>query len=583
MKWKIATFWMLVFAGILSFFCLFNPFIFSQQEEVQLFIPEWYLIKERLLIPGGFYGLVGQSLAQFYKNIDVACFINALIYCLIGILFYLLLQKITSCVYHLFIALIPVFALLKIQLNPSFVLDGAIGFLFMIFFLYLSLLFVKSKWSYLILAITSFFIYYLLGQLVVLYAVLFVFLCFLTRENNWYYSFGILALGCIFSYTGVRMALYIPLTDGVYSLRYQESQLSPESFLNYVWIRLTVLSFILFLIGFLFKKIVEKKELPTWITFLIVGAGVIGYGYYALPDLFDKQNRVLGQLAYMEKQQDWNGILQVVQKEKDPGNINLNYLNMALAKKGELADKMFTYDQKGVQSLIMSWNGTYYLSALFSDIYLMTGNLSVSESYAMEAQTLAKRGGSPRALKNLIEINCRKGDYEIVNKYLNLLRKMPGYASWAEKKKENCLTQLQMQCVHNSFGNKDKLLSLLDMETLWRVQLDESSFNQTAFEYLACSYLLAKDIDKFKTLIEGKYDIYIGKALPVHFQEALALWKLENKTEVLEDPHIGEEYMSKFDQFRKYFIHEASHSDGYFKLQSQYGDTYWFYYYCKQL
>ena len=46
MKWKIICFWLFVFAGLWFFF--FNSFgtsTFQRQEEVQLFISEWVVIR----------------------------------------------------------------------------------------------------------------------------------------------------------------------------------------------------------------------------------------------------------------------------------------------------------------------------------------------------------------------------------------------------------------------------------------------------------------------------------------------------------------------------------------------------------
>lgn len=55
---------------------------------------------------------------------------------------------------------------------------------------------------------------------------------------------------------------------------------------------------------------------------------------------------------------------------------------MSLAHKGELADRMFTFDQKGTKSLCADWNQTFYMDRLLSDVHFLVGDVSLSESFA---------------------------------------------------------------------------------------------------------------------------------------------------------------------------------------------------------
>lgn len=68
---------------------------------------------------------------------------------------------------------------------------------------------------------------------------------------------------------------------------------------------------------------------------------------------------------------------------------------MSLAHKGELADRMFTFDQKGTKSLCADWNQTFYMDRLLSDVHFLVGDVSLSESFAMDGFTQAKRKGVP--------------------------------------------------------------------------------------------------------------------------------------------------------------------------------------------
>ena len=113
----------------------------------------------------------------------------------------------------------------------------------------------------------------------------------------------------------------------------------------------------------------------------------------------------MNELSVWEQRNDWDTIIREHPEKEETDYVSLNYLNMALAQKGLLGDRLFHYDQKGPQSLLASWDRTYYMSCLLSDIHYMIGDISLSEGYAMEGLTLAKRGGSPRLLQRLVKIS----------------------------------------------------------------------------------------------------------------------------------------------------------------------------------
>ena len=59
MNWKQTLFWSFSAAAIFYYFLLFGVFVFVGQEEMQLFIPEWWYIREFLFQPGGFCAVAG--------------------------------------------------------------------------------------------------------------------------------------------------------------------------------------------------------------------------------------------------------------------------------------------------------------------------------------------------------------------------------------------------------------------------------------------------------------------------------------------------------------------------------------------
>ena len=134
MKGRTLVFWLFVFAGLWFFFCSFGTSTFQRQEEVQLFIPEWVVIRDMLSVPGGFCAVVGQAFVQYYISSLFLLWVNSAFLCVIGFLCYLLLQEIAPRGYNLLLALFPVLGLVKAHTSPFYVLDGTVGLLLLLLF-----------------------------------------------------------------------------------------------------------------------------------------------------------------------------------------------------------------------------------------------------------------------------------------------------------------------------------------------------------------------------------------------------------------------------------------------------------------
>ena len=73
-----------------------------------------------------------------------------------------------------------------------------------------------------------------------------------------------------------------------------------------------------------------------------------------------------------------------------------------------------------------------------------------------------------------------------------------------------------------------------------------------------------------------------GQSLPVHFQEAALVLATEDLS-VLDWVSIRPEIVQRYKQFQKDILKIKNGADGLPWLYRQYGDTFWFYYYCKNL
>ena len=156
----------------------------------------------------------------------------------------------------------------------------------------------------------------------------------------------------------------------------------------------------------------------------------------------------------------------------------------------------------------------------------MIGDLSLSEGYAMDALTMAKRKGSPRMLKRLVQINLINKNNAVASKYIQMLSEMAVYHQWASKYQsyinnpEKMLQDKELSHKPILDMKNDNLLCMIEMDSLWQMHLTEPVINKTALEYLGCAYLLTKKMDSFKSFISEIANIPEMNPLPIHFQEA---------------------------------------------------------------
>ena len=209
MTGRTLVFWLFVFAGLWFFFCSFGTFTFQRQEEVQLFIPEWVVIRDMLSVPGGFCAVVGQALVQYYTaSLFVLC-VNSIFLCVAGFLCYLLLLEIAPRGYNLLLALFPVLGLLKAHTSSFYVLDGTVGLILLLLFSYVFIRIRRMKVQLFYGVVSVFLVYGLTGQLAALYGLVVVCMSLLCRRRKWSGSLAVFLAGVLLAYIGMfRVGLF---------------------------------------------------------------------------------------------------------------------------------------------------------------------------------------------------------------------------------------------------------------------------------------------------------------------------------------------------------------------------------------
>ena len=225
--------------------------------------------------------------------------------------------------------------------------------------------------------------------------------------------------------------------------------------------------------------------------------------------------------------EDWDGLIKAC-KEAPWLPRTANYLNMALAWKGELSEHLLDYDQRGADGLVMTTKDRAVDVAQAHMMFTM-GNVAAAQDVAFNS-LVSLQGFCPAMVKVNAQVELMRGCYEVADKYLSLLEKAPHYRRWAKERRRFLFDDAAVEA-DPLLGNGRKNLSARDafvmysnpMAELFPI-LDANPGDGRALEYGLCYLLLAKDLNSVKHFIEDFYSSPDSPALPRIAQEAMVFY-----------------------------------------------------------
>lgn len=140
------------------------------------------------------------------------------------------------------------------------------------------------------------------------------------------------------------------------------------------------------------------------------------------------------QYDFMACHQQWNRILETIQKEKPNNQIGVTVQNLALAMHGMLPEHMFEYNQNGIAGLLPDVKEDATSPIPTAEAFYQLGMINVAQRTVFEAQeAILDFQKSGRCYKRLAQTNLINGDYEVARKYLTALQKTLFYREWANE------------------------------------------------------------------------------------------------------------------------------------------------------
>lgn len=445
---------------VLLFFGLVYPHHLHYQEQYQLFLFDGTYVWEIMKQPGGIADLLGRFSTQFFLFAWVGALIIAI--------------------------LLSAVQLLALQLNSSWTNQTAKsneGWLYGLSFVPSCLL-----WLYLLdeNALLS-------GVWAVLTTLLAAWGIAKSAKGRTRYILLIIAIPILYWMVG-PVCIPFPIDSlwtGVHYYRY------PTVFPILLWAASLAVFIFTLTIHICHRWINASSSYVVTLCSFALAATCMGYLVWKCSNF--KAEKVM-QYDFMACHQQWNRIIETINKEKPNNQIGVTVQNLALAMHGMLLDHMFEYNQNGIAGLLPDVKTDATSPLPTAEAFYQLGMINVAQRTVFEAQeAILDFQKSGRCYKRLAQTNLINGSYEVARKYLMALQKTLFYRKWANEtlallENEKAIAnhpeygRLRQMAYKEDFYFSDHVTPEM-LESLYFSNTD----NGMAYQYLIAYYLLTGD------------------------------------------------------------------------------------------
>ncbi len=534
---------------------------------------DWFMangdyFRQLYLKPGGWSEYLGSFLLQFYKW----RWIGALIMTLIPLGVFVLTRKIIGRLggpgNWLLPAVIPCLLVWGVQCY----MGVGLGEVLRILFFYLSL------WGYVVItdqrlrcvlfSLLFPFLYLLLssGGCMFLYATYGLYELFYSkgRARYGYWVLWVFLLS-VYPFLWQRWMWIMPDED-LYIL----SRISSSNASNMIWL-LYGYGFLLTGLAYVGNRISKKGKRLFYLGELavIVAGCVFGVSY-----CYQKNTEHFLRMDRAVEYGDWDEVLEVADGLEQWSREEFFYVSLALASKGELAEKLFNYPVWGIGCLYLPRSLEYHISVVGSEFYYRLKIPNEAMHWTLQASIASPQGMNFRTLKRLIDINIQKGDNRLADKYLAIMEQTMLHGEWIRNRR----AMMQASQTERVLSD-DKIDFFIGgrpfLSDMARV-LDAGRSPEMTLDYILCGLLLNKDLNKFCQLFTHFYPKNGSRKIPKAYEEAI-LTAVAAGNQDFSGYTISPDRRKAFADYNALLRHAGKNRKGAAETMKDFKDTWWYY------
>jgi len=269
-----------------------------------------------------------------------------------------------------------------------------------------------------------------------------------------------------------------------------------------------------------------------------------GLSYYRIPlqypqwSGYDKDMYELIRMDYLLRHERWDEIVKRAGEYQVQTPFWSNCVNLALAEKRLLADRMFDFYQSGDDALIMPRTRDLTSMLPSAEVFWRLGMVNSAQRYMFDTQESilnAKKSG--RCTKRIAECMMVNGHYQAAAKQLNLLKKSLFYRSWAKEAEALMKDESQMNA-HPVYGKlrqlryKDNFLySYEEIDKMFGMLFMNNLGNKMALDYFMAQMLLKGNLQGFQQYM-GAVQQYGGyRQMPLGYQDVMRCIQMQGRVQ----------------------------------------------------
>lgn len=393
----------------------------------ELFLYDWSYIWGELARTGGLATLIASFLSQFMHIPVAGPLIVTVIYVLVGWLFAMMLERQTGKTFLKGLAFLPVVWLFLCLDNDYYRLQGHCAYLMAAaaFYMYISIPEQWQKYRYALGLVLIPALYHLAGSVTVLLAV-----CLLSWELIRYGLKGTAALAypamlLLTAFLYVNASMADSWKHALTPYMYYDWH-STFAFPLTAWVLPPV---IMWMVWLLVQKSRMLRDFRWCTAATFISCIIIAVTLY--DTVHSRSYYRLIQQQQWAAEGDWDRIIETADRRQP--NFLISYLNLALAQKGQLTQKLGYYNPQPVSKVMFPTHNLKTGLTLQSTVYLSWGYVSAARQAAFDANMVTPGMRNPQQLKVLVLTNIVLGAPQVARKYLTVLEKTLFYRGWARK------------------------------------------------------------------------------------------------------------------------------------------------------
>ena len=566
----------ILFLGFYTYFFSLNKFHLFYLEQTQLFRFSGDYFKPFIEKPGEFIFYFGEFLSQFFIYPYLGAGIVTLLAAITYVFSHLIFKKLgfSALVWNF----IPVLLLAALQSDHQYKTGLTIGTILALSFVWFYIQLSNNLYRTVIGVLAWILLYQLAGGFALFAALLAIFFeLFYFSSKRWMVNILVLVIVSI-CFPFISLKFFSLVTS-------REAWFYPFPFWGASRMPLFAALpayFMIIISGFsLYKKIrkIDTIQFPWNYKTLMAGSILVISGFFiVMTKAYDSKTEILLGLDHYVQEENWNKVIEFSKAYPGTNQLITYYTNLALFKTGQMSDRMFDFPQTGIDGLRLEWKRNEVAPFFGGEVFYHLNY--INEAYRWAFESMVAKGLNPRSLKRLVQTSLINRNYEIADKYLNILNQTMFYKKWATRYKTFVSDTTQI--------NKDKELiekrqflmkhDFISDDLGLNELLKEHPENKMAFEYQMAAFLLNKDITDFAANINRLKDLGY-RQIPVNYEEALLFCMTYFKKELVPE---GFSIRTATIQRKNDYIAQLSRCGGNRQLAArelykQFGKTYWYY------